>query len=155
MPRSRYARRLETLANERSAALAVAIRPGFAPSQPMPGHSARVRRALALAVGSGIRADDAYPIVLRTLAGVGILLRPVHFMPLWVPLLLGALIGMGVFGMAVGCLDLLATALPVLIPVADAGALWMGAGSAASGLVFAAMIRLQARRANLPRWADV
>jgi len=123
---------------------------------PMPNvRNERVQRALALSLRAGIAAEDAYPAVLRALAMFGLVARPVHFLPLWVPFLVGTCFGLGVAGTFLLLGDILGGTRGPLSAVTQMG--WTGviiAGSA-FGWFFATLIRFQAWRARLPRWADV
>jgi hypothetical protein len=141
-------RRFRRLAEERSTAEAVAIGSGLQ-------HGARVRRALALAVNGGIAAEDAYPALFRALAAIGLVVRPVHFLPVWVPALIGALFG-GLMVLPVfAIMELVAVRVPVLGGLAG----WIPAGvilgAVVMGTLFATVIRVQAARAGLPHWSRV
>ena len=154
MRHSSVDRRFAHLAQERTATLSSDPSARFR-SAPMPGHEAKVRRAFALAVSSGISPDDAYPVVLRALASVGLMLRPIHFMPSTVPALIGGLIGFGILGIGYEAIDAFGHDIPGFAAAIASGPLWVTAGAAVLGIAFATAVRLQARRANLPRWDDV
>lgn len=145
-------RRFRRLAEERSIATAVALGGGGGRAI---GHQARVQRALALAIGGGIDAEDAYPALFRALAGLGVVLRPVHFLPLWVPALIGAVFGGLIVLPVFAVMEFVAVRVPVLGGLAG----WIPAGvimgALLMGMLFAAVIRRQAARARLPRWAEV
>lgn len=116
---------------------------------------AKVQRGLALILRAGIPADDAYPVALHMLAQLGLPLRPVHFMPVWVPFLIGTGFGAGLAAITLWLTEALGGVNGPLAAIAVHG--WTGAlgGSAIFGVVLAGAIRLQARRAGLPRWSDV
>lgn len=154
MPRSTIDRRLAHLAQERCAVIAKDSQPEFR-TRPTPGHEAKVRRAFAAAVTAGISPDDAYPVVLRALASLGIMLRPIHFMPAAVPGVIGALIGFGILGIGYEAIDAFGSNIPGFAAAIASGPAWVTSGAVVLGLAFAAAIRLQAWRAGLPRWADV
>jgi hypothetical protein len=154
MPYSSIDRRLTSLAQERSATMATEMHHAFA-TRPLPGHEAKVRRAFAVAVAAGISPDDAYPVVLRALASVGLMLRPIHFMPAAVPAGIGALIGFGILGIGYEAIDAFGRDIPGFAAAIASGPLWVTAGSAVLGIAFAMAVRLQARRARLPRWSDI
>lgn len=151
MPRRAYARRFDRLAQESgqaSAAMAMAVNARCA-------HSARVGRAVARAVSAGIPMDRAYPPVLRSLANLGLRLRPVHYQPLWLLVLFGAAFGLVPVGLVAGMTDLLGGAQGPLAMIHLAG--WPGvlAVLMALGAVHAALVQLQAARAGLPPWDAV
>lgn len=141
-------RRYRRLAEERSAVTAAAIAAGT-------GHEVRVRRALALAVNAGIAADDAYPPLFRALAALGLVLRPVHFLPAWVPAFIGAVFGALMVLPVFVLMEFIAIRVPVLGGLAG----WVPAGvvlgAVVVGTLFAVVIRLQAARARLPHWSQV
>ena len=154
MPRSSLDQRFVHLAQERCAVLS-----GEAPvtyrAQTRPGHEAKVQRAYALAVAAGIAPDDAYPVVLRALASFGVLLRPIHFMPLAVPVVIGALIGFGFLSIGYAAIDTFGQDIPGFAAAIASGPVWVSAGAGVLGLAFAAAVRLQAMRARLPNWSQV
>lgn len=156
MSASRIRTRYQTLARDRDQpAMLTAV---AAPRSllPMPqAHCERVQRALAMALRAGIAPEDAYPAVLRALALVGLASRPVHFMPLWVPFLVGTAFGLGMAGISLLLADMLGGVNGPLVTIAEMG--WTGAILAGSvfGWLFATVIRLQAWRAGLPRWSDI
>jgi hypothetical protein len=156
MTGTRLRNRFRTLTQDRAqpAMLTAGVHPRFVPD----GRSVqglKVQRALALALRAGIPADDAYPAVLHMLAQAGLPLRPIHFMPVWVPFLIGWAFGTGLAAMTLWLAEVLGGAEGPLAAVLLHG--WTGALGAAAifGVVLAAAVRLQARRARLPRWSDV
>jgi len=117
--------------------------------------SSKVKRALALAINAHIPADDAYPPVLQALAQVGLPVRPVHFMPVWVPFLFGTIFGIGLASLVMVIADALGGVNGPLAAVAEHGPIGAAFGAAVSGVVLAGVVKVQARRARLPRWSDV
>jgi hypothetical protein len=153
MPRSPYARRLDDLARQRSATFALPRNIAFDRAEA--GHAARARRALAVALCAGIRPDDAYPAVFRNLAGLGLVIRPIHFMPAWVPALIGAIYGGLVLGAGFTLVEALSGAFPILTTVTNWSWAGTGFGACALGLLSAVSIRMQAARARLPTWSEI
>lgn len=141
-------RRYRRLAEERSTATATAIPAGS-------GHQMRVQRALVLAINGGIAPDDAYPALFRALAALGLVLRPVHFLPAWVLAFIGALFGALILLPVFTILEFIAIRVPVLGGLAGWIPTGVILGALVMGTLFATMIRLQAARALLPRWSVV
>jgi hypothetical protein len=117
--------------------------------------SAKVQRALAMAINADISADDAYPPVLQALAHAGLPVRPVHFMPVWVPFLFGTFFGIGLASITLLVADALGGVNGPLAAVATHGLTGAIGGAAICGAVLAGVVRLQARRARLPSWSEV
>lgn len=156
MPYRARNRRFEDLARDRARIMAASANgPLYGGPQGAIAHEERVAHALSLALAAGIPLDDAYPALLRNLMRMGIRLRPIHFMPLWVPFLLGSVFGLGAAKLALLLADALGGAFGPLGAISDAG--WPGALAAASafGMLFATLIRAQSLRAGLPRWSDL
>lgn len=156
MPPSRLKSRYQDLSRERDqpAMLTACAAPRM--SIPMPkAHCERVQKALAISLRSGISPEDAYPAVLRALALLGVPSRPVHFMPLWVPFLVGTFFGLGMSALSLLLADMLGGERGPLSEVARMG--WTGAIIAGSifGWFFVTMIRYQAWRARLPNWSEI
>jgi MFS family permease len=156
MPASRLKSRYQDLSRQRDQpAMLTACAAPRSLMRVAPDHHERVQRALATALRAGISAEDAYPAVLRALALLGLASRPVHFMPLWVPFLVGTAFGLGMSGMSLLLADILGGERGPLSTITQMG--WTGAIITASvfGWLFASVIRFQAWRARLPNWSEI
>lgn len=149
MPRSAVLSRFDRLAQDRTQAGPVAPHGAARRQADRERHRDRVGRALALAHAGGIAVEDAWPAPLRRLAALGLPARPLHFLPTWVPFLIGAAYALPLGVALAGVAQMLGGALaPFALPVALAMSL-------ATGATVAASIRRQARRASLPDWHSI
>jgi hypothetical protein len=157
MPDADFERRLARLHQSRDLRAA----PDHIPNRsagPARNYRERLERALAVAAASGISRHSCFPPMLKALSALGLPVRPWHFQSLPSLFFLGFCIGLSIFG---GILWLFTSDL---IPVSPTRAIrrlvehgWSGVvfASLFMGIVNAALYRVQARRARLPRWRDL
>ena len=75
-------------------------------------HSERLSRALAAGEGVGISKSQMLPPVFRLLAKLGVPVRPVHFLPIWIALIILAAMMGAIFAGFWWFLDLFGSSLP-------------------------------------------
>jgi len=152
MPRPAALHRFDRLARDRAQAGPVAPRGAARRQIDRALHRARVGRALALAHAGGIKIEDAWPGPLRRLADLGLPARPLHFLPFWVPFLMGAVYSLPLAVALYATAQLLGGAYAPLARHADLAALAL---AVLTGATVALSIRRQAARARLPAWSEV
>ena len=130
---------------------------GPQPSLPDKAGNRRERLHLALAhlERGGVTGSYAYAPAFRALAGMGIILKPLHYRS-WIGLIL-------FFVILMTFLTGLATVMAVVIDakprwlraVYQHGPIWFFGLTTAAGIGFAAVHKIKAAEIGLPRWRDL
>lgn len=119
-------------------------------------HTERLSRALAAGESVGITQKQMFPPLFRVLAKLGLPVRPLHFLPAWIALIVFAALGGVLFAGFWWVLDLLGAQLPrKFVAIHTFGALNMAMIGALFGGVITVFIRFQSLSRGLPHWREL
>lgn len=121
-----------------------------------PEHRARLSRALEIGQRRGLGRGSMFPPFLRALSGLGVPIRPLHFLPVPLLLLFSTLF-MGLIFLGVWCaVDYMnASGIRKFVTLHRAGPQTMAAIGVVTGMALAIVIRFQTISRDLPRWRDL